>query len=164
MATLTNTRLATFTGVNNVAPIINANMEQIELILNPLHSVHLNDGTTEDVANLVRDRIFGNEPESLSGTTVELDFKTEASKSYYGVADELTFTFANVGLGRFIFVMLRSSGGAETLNWPAGTEVVWLNEGGAPTVLNQKYMLVKLWVLGIHPSTTYVFGEYSVEP
>lgn len=164
MATLTNTRLQTFTGSSNVAPIINANMQQIEAIFDPDHGAHLNDGTTEDVANVVRNRIFGDEPETLSGTTVEIDFKTEASKKYYDVAAELTFTFANVGLGRFVFLMLRSSGASETLNWPAGSEVVWLNEGGAPTVLQQKYMLVKLWCIGAHPSTIYVFGEYSVEP
>ena len=166
MATTTIARLETFTGTTGLAPIINANFQQIEQVFNPVHDDHLNDGTTEDVANVIRNRIFGDEPEILSGTTPDIDFDTEAVKHLFDIDAATTFTFSNVGVGKFVYVVLNSTAtpGTETMTWPTGASMVWLTAGGEPVAITEKTMLVKLECLGVDGDDDKVLGTYFEEP
>ena len=164
MSIRTVTQTETIAGVTNVVAIIDSNFAALNNLLDPVHDNHLNDGTAADVANRVRDRVFGDEPETLTGTTVDIDFDTEASKSYFDIAAGLTFTFSNAGRGKFVYLVLRAldTGSPETLTWPASSIVRWLNQGGAPAAVG-KYMLIKLYCLGGDAATTLVYGEYIEE-
>ena len=166
MATLPVTQLETFTGSNNLAPIINANFEKVELLFNPVNADHGTLGAATDVSNVIRDRVFGDAPEVLSGATPDIDFDTNAVKHFFGIDAATTFTFSNVGAGKFVFLVLTSSAtpGTETLAWPAATDIIWLNAGGEPVAITEKYLLVKLWTLGGSGDADLVFGEYHVEP
>lgn len=166
MATTTIARLETFTGTTGLAPIINANFQQIEQIFNPVHADHLNDGSANDVANVIRNRIFGDAPEVLTGVTPDIDFDTEAVKHFFGIDDATTFTFSNVSQGKFVYLVLSSSAtpGTETLTWPASTTMVWLNAGGEPLAITPKTMLVKLEVLGIDGDADKVIATYYEAP
>ena len=121
------------TGVTNAKGIINGNWSQFELVVNPVHDDHTNTGINWDVANAVRNRVYGDGSETLTGATPDIDFDTATVKKYENMNSATTFTFSNMGFGKFVTLILNTFEKQETVTWPSSTSLTWL--AAAPTTI-----------------------------
>ena len=119
-------------GVTNAKGIINANWSQFELLVNPVGADHTNSGINYDVAAAARHRVFGDGFETLSGNAV-LDFDTATVKVFENITTAKTFTFANMGFGKFLTIILNTFEKQIGITWPSAASLTWL--GTPPTTI-----------------------------
>lgn len=161
MAIQTNSRIETTpAGTTNPGGIINANWQQIEKILNPDTSAaaHPYDNSANDVGNIIRDAVFRDERASLTDDgSVDVSFVAKPAQ-VVNITQNTTFTFSNIGAGKFVFLEINADGsGPYTLTWP-GT-VTMLNSAGTSLAASKK-ALVQLFSF----DGTNVVGIFNVQP
>lgn len=124
---------------SNIGGIINSNVNQLELIFNPTASAHPYDGTASDVGNLVRDSVFRDGEEVLSGTTPTINWTTEPYLTHTLTGDT-TYAFSNLKKGAFITLHITCDASGRTLTWPASVTFVGADAGAAIVALKQAWV------------------------
>lgn len=137
MAILPNTRLEDWdVATANIGGILNSNFVQLELIFDPDASQHL-----FGVGNIIRDSVWRDGVEALSGTTPDIDFVLKPLQKLTLSGDTI-FTVSNATRNKFVTLWLVADGSLRLLTWPGS--IVFVGADNGADIAASKNAWVKL--------------------